>query len=80
MPGAGPQLVVTDKAIFRFDEETGEMILSSIHPGITVQDVQAEVGWPLKVAPDVRTTEPPTTAELRLIREELDPGGAYARD
>lgn len=80
MPGAGPQLVVTDKAIFRFEKPTGEMVLSSIHPGITVEEVQAEVGWPLKVAPDVRTTEPPTAAELRLIREELDPGGAYTRD
>jgi glutaconate CoA-transferase subunit B len=35
MPGAGPQLVVTDKAIFRFDPVTGEMCLSSIHPGVT---------------------------------------------
>jgi glutaconate CoA-transferase subunit B len=56
------------------------MILSSIHPGISLEEVQAEVGWPLRVAPDMRTTEPPTEAELRLIREELDPGGAYARD
>jgi glutaconate CoA-transferase subunit B len=80
MPGAGPQLVVTDKAIFRFEQDTGEMFLSSIHPGITAEEVQAEVGWPLRIAPDVRTTEPPTAAELFLIREELDPGGAYTRD
>ncbi|HSJ57872.1 MAG TPA: CoA-transferase [Anaerolineae bacterium] len=77
MPGAGPQLVVTDKAILRFDPGTGEMFLSSVHPGVSVADVQAEVGWPLKVAGDVTTTEPPTEEELRLIREELDPGGAY---
>jgi glutaconate CoA-transferase subunit B len=80
MPGAGPQLVVTDKAIFRFDKHTGEMLLSSIHPGITIDEVRAEVGWPLRIAPDVRTTEPPTSDELSLIREELDPGGAYTRD
>jgi glutaconate CoA-transferase subunit B len=77
MPGAGPQLVVTDKAIFRFDPETGEMILSSIHPGVTREEVQAEVGWPLKVAGELKTTDPPTEEELRLIREELDPEGAY---
>jgi len=96
MPGAGPQLVVTDKAIFRFAEPgpmdsrvspsgapeylSGEMYLSSVHPGVTVQEVQAEVSWPLKVAPDLTVTEPPTTEELRLIREELDPGGTYARE
>jgi glutaconate CoA-transferase, subunit B len=77
MPGAGPQLVVTDKAIFRFGEDTGEMYLSSIHPGVTVEEVQAGVGWPLKSADDLKTTVPPTAEELRLIREELDPEGAY---
>jgi glutaconate CoA-transferase subunit B len=79
MPGAGPQLVVTDRAIFRFDEDTGEMFLYSVHPGTTVEEVRAEVGWPLKVAPDLKTTEPPTMEELLLIREELDPNGAYTR-
>ncbi len=78
MPGAGPQLVVTDKAIFRFDQTTGEMFLSSVHPGVTAEEVQAEVSWSLKVAPELTVTEPPTAEELRLIREELDPGGAYA--
>jgi glutaconate CoA-transferase subunit B len=79
MPGAGPQLVVTDKAILRFDQSTGEMILSSLHPGVGLDEVQADVGWPLKVSPDLATTEPPTAEELRLIREDLDPGGAYSR-
>ena len=77
LPGAGPQLVVTDRAILRFDRETGEMYLSSVHPGVSVEDVKAQVGWPLRVADHVKTTEPPTEEELRLIREELDPGGAY---
>jgi glutaconate CoA-transferase subunit B len=77
MPGLGPQLVVTDKAIFRFDRDTGEMLLSSLHPGVAIEEVQAGVGWPLRVASDLKTTEPPTAEELRLIREELDPGGAY---
>jgi glutaconate CoA-transferase subunit B len=89
MLGAGPQLVVTDKAIFRFTEPgpsspqaypVGEMYLSSVHPGVTVEEVQAEVSWPLKVAPDLKVTEPPTAEELRLIREELDPGGTYGRE
>jgi glutaconate CoA-transferase subunit B len=79
MPGAGPELVVTDKAIFGFDTESGEMVLTSVHPGVTVEGVQANVGWPLRIAADVRVTEPPTDEELRLIREELDPEGAYTR-
>ena len=85
MPGAGPQLVVTDKAIFHFEEGTGEMVLSSVHPGVTLEQVRSEVGWPLKVSIGVAdgissaTTPPPTVEELRLIREELDPDGAYTR-
>ena len=77
MPGAGPQLVVTDKAIFRFRQDTGEMYLSSLHPGVELEEVRAAVGWPLKIADDLKTTPPPTAEELRLIREELDPEGAY---
>ena len=77
MPGAGPQLVVTDKAIFHFAQDTGEMELTSVHPGVSVQEVQGAVSWPLRVASHLKTTEPPTREELRLIREVLDPGGAY---
>jgi len=77
IPGSGPQLMVTDRAIFEFDRQSGEMTLSSLHPEMTVKQVQAEVGWPLKVASDVTTTEPPAAEELRLIREELDPQRMY---
>lgn len=77
LPGGGPQWVVTDRCVFTFDEVTGEMVLSSLHPGAELAEVQAEVGWELKVAPDLRETEPPTAEELRLLREELDPQGLY---
>jgi len=80
LPGGGPQLVVTDKCVFRFDETTAgakEMMLESLHPGVELAEVQAEVGWELKVAPDLVETEPPTEEELHLLREELDPQGLY---
>ncbi|MGD8738473.1 MAG: CoA-transferase, partial [Anaerolineae bacterium] len=53
MAGAGPQLIVTDKAIFRFAQDTGEMYLATVHPGVTVEEVQEEVSWPLQVAQDL---------------------------
>jgi glutaconate CoA-transferase subunit B len=77
IPGGGPQLVVTDKCVFRFDDTTREMTLSSLHPGVELAEVQAEVGWDLKVIHDLRETEPPTTADLRLLREKLDPLRVY---
>ena len=76
--GRGPSVVVTDLGIYHFDE-TGEMRLDSLHPGATVDDVRASIGWDIKVATDLADTAPPTADELRLIREELDPGGVYTK-
>jgi len=45
---------------------------------VSVEEVQAGVGWPLRLADDLTTTEPPTAEELRIVREELDPAGIYA--
>ncbi|MGE5139936.1 MAG: CoA-transferase subunit beta [Rudaea sp.] len=79
VPGKGPQAVVTDYCILRFDEQTHEMMLASLYPGATVEQVRAQVGWELKVAENLTNTEPPSPEELRLIREELDPQGLYSR-
>ena len=76
--GRGPSVVVTDLGIYRFDD-SGEMRLESLHPGATLDEVRATIGWEVKVADDLGTTPAPTDVELRLIREELDPGGVYTR-
>ena len=76
--GRGPSVVVTDLGIWHFDPE-GEMRLDSLHPGATLDDVRAATGWEPKVAATVAATRAPSVDELRLIREELDPGGAYTR-
>ena len=55
------------------------MRLDSLHPGATVDAVRDTIGWPIKVAADVAATPPPTAEELRLVREELDPGGVYTK-
>jgi glutaconate CoA-transferase subunit B len=77
LPGGGPQLVITDKAILDFANPQREMQLSALHPGVTVKDVQAEVGWSLRLGETIQETASPTTEELRLIREELDPHAMY---
>jgi glutaconate CoA-transferase subunit B len=74
--GRGPSVVVTDLGIYHFDE-TGEMRLVSLHPGETLDQVRATMGWSPIVADTLATTPAPTAEELRLIREELDPEGAY---
>ena len=74
--GRGPSVVVTDLAIWHFDE-TGEMRVDSLHEGVSIDDVRAATGWDPKVAPALATTPAPTADELHFIRDELDPGGAY---
>ncbi len=76
--GGGPQAVVTDIGILTPDEN-GEMILSALHPGRTVEQAQANTGWALKIADQVVSTEPPSDEELRILREELDPQGIYLK-
>jgi glutaconate CoA-transferase subunit B len=77
LPGGGPELVITDKAILNFDNPQREMQLSELYPGITVKDVQAEVGWELRLAATIGQTAAPTVEELHLIRDEVDPQGMY---
>jgi len=74
--GGGPQAVVTDVGIMEPDE-TGELVLTALHPGKTVEQAQAGTGWDLKVAENLRVTEPPTAEELRILHDELDPDGIY---
>ena len=77
LPGGGPELVITDKAILNFDNPEREMQLSQLYPGVTAKDVQAEVGWQLRLATTIGETAAPTAEELHLIRDEVDPQGMY---
>jgi glutaconate CoA-transferase, subunit B len=77
LPGGGPELVITDKALFDFETHEREMQLISLHPGVTLDSVRAEIGWEVRRAATLAETPAPTEEELRLIRQELDPKGIY---
>lgn len=77
LPGAGPSLVITDRAVFSFDNSQHEMMLTEVASGETVESIQREVGWPLLVASDLQEITPPTETELEIIRNQLDPSGLY---
>ena len=74
--GGGPSRVITSIGIFSFDSENHEMMLSSYHPGVTVEEIEKETGWPLRVADDARETVPPTETELAAVRK-YDPKGIW---
>ncbi len=76
-PGKGPERVITNLGVYGFDPESREMVLEAIHPGVTLEEVKAEVSWPLRVKEPLATTTLPDPTALRLLREELDPKGIY---
>jgi glutaconate CoA-transferase, subunit B len=76
--GGGPSVVVTQLGVYGFRQD-GQMELESLHPGVTLDQAQENTGWDLAVSPDLTETPAPTDEELLLIREELDPAGAYTR-
>ena len=67
--GRGPTLVITDLGLLRPDAETAELTLTSLHPGVTVDDVRAATGWKLAVAAELTVTEAPTPTELEVLRQ-----------
>jgi len=69
------RLVVTDKAVLDFDTPDHSMRLRSVHPGVSVEQVQELTGFALTIPDDVAVTAEPTEAELELIRYRLDPDG-----
>ena len=69
MPGRGPSAVITDLGILTPDALTKELTLTSLHPGVTTEEVIAATGWPLKVAANLAHTAPPSAAELAVLRD-----------
>lgn len=78
LPGGGPEAIITDKCIMRFDAVTKEAYVASLHPGVSIDEVRSFVSWDLKVSPELTETEPPTVEQLKITRT-LDPEGIYLR-
>lgn len=74
------RVVVSDLAVLDFATPDSSMRLRSVHPGVTVEQVVAATGFPLAMAGDVATTRLPTSEELQLIREVLDPRSTRDRE
>jgi acyl CoA:acetate/3-ketoacid CoA transferase beta subunit len=69
--GKGPRYLITD--LGQFDFANGRMRITSFHPGVTVEKIQAHTGFPLEISPDVMETEAPSEDELSLLRNDIDP-------
>jgi glutaconate CoA-transferase, subunit B len=72
--GDNVRVVVTDHGIL--EPRDGELTLTHVHPGTTVDEACASSGWELKVAEDVRETPPATDEELHVLRSLRTKGDA----
>ena len=71
----GPFRVITQLGILGFDDESKEMMLLSVHPGVTIKEVVENTSFKLIIPDKVSTTTPPSDEELQILREEIDPSG-----
>jgi glutaconate CoA-transferase subunit B len=76
--GGGPLAVVTDLGLLEPDEN-GELVLTALHPGATLEQARQNTGWELRSLPEPRLTPPPSATELDILRRELDPQGIYLK-
>jgi acyl CoA:acetate/3-ketoacid CoA transferase beta subunit len=76
----GPIVVVTNLAVLVKDEDDRPFRIESLHPGVAAADVVAATGFALEVPSEVPTTAEPTTAQLALLRERIDPLGTVRID
>ena len=73
----GPSRLITDKAIFSFNPESKKMVIQSIHPGNTLEDVVNTMGFEPIIPDHIPFTEPPSNEQLTIIREQIDPKKMY---
>lgn len=71
----GPYKIITQEAIFDFDEETHQMRLIAMMPWMTVEQVLSKMEFEPLIADKVERMEPPTDEALTIIRAQIDPGG-----
>ncbi len=77
IPGYGPILVITDLGVYTFTKDTHEMILTEMHPGVSLEIIRENLSWDINVSDSFKITDSPTESELKIIREDLDPDKIY---
>ena len=77
--GSGPYRVITQQALFGFDEKTRRMKLLEVRPGFTTQQIQDLIEFELIIPPDVKEMAEPTEEDLRLLRDVIDREGYFLK-
>ena len=75
--GTGPFRVVSNLGIMGYHPESKRMMLLATQPGVTVEQVLENTGFEMLVADQITQNSPPTSEELRILREEVDRDHMY---
>lgn len=77
--GSGPYRVITNRAVFGFDEATRRMKLLEVKPGLTPKDIQDLVSFELIIPSDVKQMVEPREEDLHLMRDVIDAEGYFLK-
>jgi len=77
--GSGPYRVITNQALFGYDEQTRRMMLLEVLPGKTAKDIQDLVSFELLISPNLKDMVEPSENDLKLLREKCDPDGYFLK-
>ena len=77
--GSGPYRVITQHALFGFDEGTRRMKLLEVAPGKTPEDIQDNVSFELLVDSNLKEMTVPTEKDLKILKEDIDPEGYFLK-
>lgn len=69
--------VVTDLAVMSVDKNTGKLRVARLMPGVSLEQVQANTGFPIKADEEAGLVAAPSAEELNILRREVDPAGEY---
>jgi glutaconate CoA-transferase subunit B len=69
IPGAGPQVIITDLGVLKPAPESDELTLVARYDGVSVEKIRAATGWPLAIADEIALIPPPSADELRVLRD-----------
>jgi glutaconate CoA-transferase subunit B len=75
----GPQQVLTPLCVLGFAPDR-RLRVDTLHPGVTLEQVQQATGFAVEAADDVAETPPPTEDELEVLRTRVDPHGVLREE
>jgi glutaconate CoA-transferase subunit B len=75
LPNPGPESIITPLCVFAFDDSAGPARLASLHPGVSLEQVQRQTGFAFDSPASVPITAAPSETELATLRGRIDVRG-----